>query len=141
MNTRKRKPQDVGSDSPASGEAKEQRIAGARGGPQEARTPPRVAKQPPQTSATRSAGHRQVPKARKTFAPEEDPSKQGAGEPGPEQLKERPSLQGIGGQSGSHSAQGERTEEEAQAGEPKAGHAWRGRQHLPGDRAPKRTEE
>jgi len=104
-----RRPQDIGKDSPAKGEAKEQSIAGDRGGP---RAPQirGVGKQPAQTSGRRSKRHEEPPKEAKSFSPEEAPSEQGEGEPSPEQLKERSSLQGIEPRSGSHSADDELTD-------------------------------
>ncbi len=126
-----REPEDVGSESPASGEAKEQDIGGARGGPQQPKQRGK-AKQPAQESGRRSARHLQPPVERKSFAPEENPAEQGTGEPSPQRLKERPSLQGIEPRSGSHGAHGERTEERAQQGPPAHGHTRHGRQHVPG---------
>ena len=89
-----RKPEDVGAESPASGSAKEQSIAGARGGPRQARQRGK-GKQPAQTSGRRSARHHHRPTARKSFAPHEDPDLQGTGRPRPGTLREDPSLQGI----------------------------------------------
>lgn len=126
-----REPEDIGSESPASEEAKEQRRAGQRGGPQQAKTPGR-GRQPPQTSGRRPARHEQPPKERKRFSPEESPSAQGDGEPSPETLKRRQGQQGIEPKSGSHSAHGERAEEEARKGPPRDEHARHGRQHVPG---------
>ncbi|MFS8638806.1 MAG: hypothetical protein FWJ74_12005 [Gemmatimonadota bacterium] len=89
-----RKPEDVGAESPASGSAKEQSIAGARGGPRQARQRGK-GKQPAQTSGRRSARHHHRPTARKSFAPHEDPDLQGTGRPRPGTLREDPSLRGI----------------------------------------------
>lgn len=124
-----RKPQDIGSASPASGEAKRQSIAGARGGPRQARTRG-AGRQPPQASGRRSKRHEHRPTARKSFAPEEDPSMQGRGKPSPETIARR--QQGIEPRSGSHSAHDERIEELGQQGPPDRGHTRAGRQRVPG---------
>lgn len=89
-----KRPKDLGKESPASGEAKEQSISGTRGGPQQSR-PRGTPKQPAQTSGRRSKRHEQAPKARKSFAPDEDPSEQGEGEPSAETIKKRSDQQGI----------------------------------------------
>lgn len=128
---RQRRVTDVGSESPPSKEAKRQAFEGSRGGPQEARQRPRVAKQPPQGSGRRSARHEHVPYERKTFRPGEAPSMQGAGEPGPEQIATHSGQQGITPRSGSHGAHGERAEELARQGPPHSEHARHGRQHVP----------
>ena len=126
-----RKPRDVGSESPAHGEAKRQRIAGERGGRQEARPRPTAPRQPAQTSGRRSARHLPLPAEPKKFAREEDPSRQGRGRPRLERVKMRSRLQGHEPRSGSHSAHAERVEEEAMRGIRRgARHAWRGRQHV-----------
>lgn len=130
-----RKPKDVGSESPASGEAKEQLRTGHRGGPQEDQVPGKT-KQPAQESGRRSVRHEPIPTEPKSFAPEENPALQGKGRPSPERLKARSSEQGIEPRSGSHRAHGERTEERAMQGEPDRGHARHGRQRVPGQ--PKR---
>src|SRR5690606_26679419 len=91
-----RRPQDVGSESPASLEAKRQGAAGARGGPQEARTRPRTPKQPAQTSGRRAARHQQPRAQRKHFTRAENPSRQGRGEPNLERVKQRSRLRGLG---------------------------------------------
>jgi hypothetical protein len=133
MAERSRKAKDVGSRSPAKGEAKEQQIAGAASGPQEAQTPPRDGgKQPPQTSGRRAAAHEHVASERKNFEPEEDPSEQGRGAARPERIKQQSSQQGIGGRSPAHAGRTERAEEESQKGPPREGHTRTGRQHLPG---------
>lgn len=96
-----REPEDIGAESPPTGTAKEQEIAGARGGPRQARTRGK-GKQPAQESGRRSARHQQRPTQRKSFAPEEDPDEQGTGEPSADRIRERSSLQGIKPRSGSH---------------------------------------
>src|SRR5690606_23685401 len=93
-----RRPEDIGADSPASGEAKRQSIAGARGGPRQAQ-PRGKERQPPQSSGRRSKRHEHLPTARKSFSPEEDPSLQGRGGPSPEMIAR--SQQGIEPRSGS----------------------------------------
>lgn len=102
-----------GDESPASKEAQQQGMSGQRGA--EAEQADGIGKQPAQTSGRRSAEHEQEPEERKSFTPSQAPSAQGDGDPGPEQIAEH--QQGIGRQSGSHSAQGERTEEEARKGQ------------------------
>lgn len=124
-----RRPEDIGADSPASGEAKRQSIAGARGGPRQAQTRGKE-RQPPQSSGRRSKRHEHLPTARKSFSPEEDPSLQGRGGPSPEMITR--SQQGIEPRSGSHSAHGERTEELGQQGPPDHSHTRAGRQRVPG---------
>lgn len=126
-----RKPEDIGTDSPPTGEAKRQAITGARGGPRASQTRG-VGKQPAQESGRRSSRHEHLPEEVKSFTPDEDPSEQGTGDPSPEQLKARSSLQGIGPRSGSHQSRGERTEELAQQGPPDHGHTRAGRQRVPG---------
>ncbi|HEX7048661.1 MAG TPA: hypothetical protein VF188_00495 [Longimicrobiales bacterium] len=126
-----REPEDIGSDSPATGEAKSQRISGIRGGPRQARTRGK-GRQPPQESGRRSARHEQIPTEPKSFAPEEDPSRQGTGAPSPERLAARSRQQGITPRSGMHRAHGETTEAEAQQGPPAHGHTRHGRQRVPG---------
>ncbi len=128
-----RKPTELGSRSPASEEAKEQGASGQRGGPREARNPDMTPDQPAQVSGRRGGRHQEPPLERKSFAPGQAPSEQGEGGPSPEQIARH--QQGIGRQSGSHSAQGERQQEEAQRGSPQEGHtraASHGRQSVPG---------
>lgn len=127
-----KKPEEVGAESPASGEAKRQSIAGARGGPQDVRFRPQRMKQPPQTSGRRSRRHERVREMRKSFAPEENPALQAdEGRLRPGRIRTDPALLGIEPRSGMHRSHGERTEELAQQGMPPgARFAWRGRQHL-----------
>lgn len=132
-----REPRDVGAESPASGSAKKQNISGARGGPRQAGQRGK-GKQPAQTSGRRSARHQQRPTERKSFPPDEDPDLQGTGRPRPDRLRTRSNIQGIGARSGSHAAQGERTEEIAREGPPHGEHARHGRQRARG--APGRPE-
>jgi hypothetical protein len=62
-----------------------------------------------------------------------NPEAQGDGDPGPDQIRERASLQGHAGRA--HSGQGgATTTERSHAGEPESGHTGDDRQHVPGDR-------
>lgn len=126
-----RKPTEPGSRSPASEEAKQQGASGQRGGPREGQNPDMTPDQPAQGSGRQ--GGQEPPEERKHFAPGRAPSEQGEGNPGPEQIAQR--QQGIGRQSGSHGARGERQEEESQRGGPQQEHtraASHGRQGVPG---------
>ncbi len=116
----RRKPKDIGKDSPATGEAKRQSITGGKGGPRSAKIRG-VGKQPPQSSGRRSRQYEPVPTDRKSFTPEESPVEQGAGERSPERLKARSRIQGIEPRSGEHRAHGERTEEIGVEGPPAHG--------------------
>src|SRR5690606_41339937 len=73
-----RKPEDVGAESPASGSAKEQSIARARGGPRQARQRGK-GKQPAQTSGRPSPRPHHPPTAPKSLAPREGPDLHGPG--------------------------------------------------------------
>jgi hypothetical protein len=127
--TPRRRPQDIGKDSPATGEAKRQSITGGKGGPRSAKVHGK-GKQPPQSSGRRARRHEQASRTAKSFTPEESPVEQGEGERSPERLKARSRLQGLEPRSGSHRAQGERTEEIAVEGPPAHGRTPReGRQH------------
>jgi hypothetical protein len=97
MADRNRKPQDIGSDSPASESAKEQRIAGTKGGPQAGRQQPKTPKQPPQTSGRRDPAHEHAGTVRRGYEAARDPERQGDGDPGPGQIAEDPSQQGHRG--------------------------------------------
>lgn len=124
-----RRPQDIGKDSPATGEAKRQGIAGAKGGPRAAQVHGK-GKQPPQSSGRRSRRHEQPPREAKSFTREESPVEQGLGERSPERLKARSRQQGIEPRSGGHRSHGERTEEQALEGPPAHRRPPReGRQH------------
>jgi hypothetical protein len=140
MTEEHRTPQDVGSDSPASGSAKQQRMSGTSGGAQ-ASSESGSGKQPPQTSGRRDPQHEHKGTVRKGYDAAQDPEKQGDGDPGPEQLKDSPSLQGHGGAGGgSRGASAERSTEQAQAGEPKGSRTASGRQQEPGDRDPQQPD-
>jgi hypothetical protein len=134
----RRTAKEVGSDSPGSRTAKEQRIAGAASGPQEGRQEPQSEKQPPQTSNRRSAEHEHEPTVRKGYEAAEDPEQQGDGDPRPRTLKENPGMQGVGGGRGNtgSTARTESATERAHEGEPQGGHTREGRQKTPGDRDP-----
>jgi hypothetical protein len=125
-----KKAEDVGSESPTSEEAQQQGMSGDKGG-QQARTQG-TAKQPAQASGRRPSEREQDPEVRSGFPAGQAPSEQGDGEPSPHVIAQH--QQGIGRQSGSHSAHGERSEEAAQAGEPEGEHTRHGRQSVPGDR-------
>jgi hypothetical protein len=74
-------------------------IQGAASGPQGEQTPPRIPKQPPQTSNRRSAKHEHQPQERKNFSPEEDPSMQGLPHTKPDVINREHGLQGLAGRS------------------------------------------
>jgi len=129
---RDRDSRDVGSRSPVGKEAKEQERSGARGGPRASRSGG-IPQQPSQASGRRSAEHEQPPTVRKGFEPGQAPSEQGERDhPSPHVIARH--QQGIEPRSGSHTAHGERSEEEAQRGEPHGEHSRHGRQHVPGNR-------
>lgn len=140
MADRKRNAKDVGSDSPPSKVAKQQQMAGASGGPQQAkqRPKPENEKQPPQTSNRRGAAHEHDPQVEKGYQAAQNPERQGDGDPSPRTLKGSSTNQGIAGGAGGRgrSASRERGEETAQSGEPQGRHTRHGRQHAPGDRDP-----
>jgi hypothetical protein len=136
MTEEHRTPKDVGSDSPASESAKQQRMSGTSGGPQ-ASGERGSGKQPPQTSGRRDPAHEHEGTVRKGYDAAQDPEKQGDGDPGPEQLKDSPSMQGHGGAGGgSRGASAEDTTERSHAGEPQGERTTGGRQKEPGDRDP-----
>lgn len=126
---------DVGSRSPASEEAKEQRHAGEQSGPRAAQSPGSGQQQPPQGS--QRVSNRQPPEVRRHYAEGEAPSEQGAGGERSAEVIAR-QQQGIEPESGSHSAHGEHTEQAATSGEPEGEHTRHGRQHVPGDRSSQR---
>jgi hypothetical protein len=130
MKEQDRSARDLGSQSPASKEAKEQGMSGARGGPQEAGPRPETERQPPQTSGRRDPRHEHAPEQRAGFGPENAPSNQGDGEPSPERIARN--QQGIEARSGSPRAQDHDAVREAQAGEPRDAHTSAGRQQVPG---------
>jgi hypothetical protein len=128
---KRRGPRD---DSSISDVAKQQRIAGTKSGPQEGRPEPSD-RQPPQTSGRRSARHEHQRNVRRGYEASENPEAQGDGDPGPDQIRELPSLQGHAGRA--HSGRGgSNVTERAHGGEPAGGHTREGRQRLPGDRDP-----
>jgi hypothetical protein len=83
-------------DSSVGRTAKEQRASGASGGPQASREEPRTPKQPPQTSNRRGKVHEHEPNVRRGYEAAQDPERQGDGDPGPDQVRERSSVQGFG---------------------------------------------
>jgi hypothetical protein len=129
---RNREDGPVGSDSTGSQEAALQAESGRRGAEQ--RRTGASDEQPPQASQRAPAArHQQPPEATKHFAEGHAPSEQGEKDhPSPEVVKRH--QQGAEPRSGSHSAKGERVEEESQRGEPDHGHTREGRQHTPGHR-------
>jgi hypothetical protein len=130
---------DVGSESPASERAKQQRMSGTSGGPQAGREAPRTEKQPPQTSGRRDPAHEHKGSVRKGYEAAEDPEQQGDGDPGPDRIRKASSQQGHGG-AGGGTGGGSTAGERAQAGEPKGAHTRSGRQRTPGDRDPQQPE-
>lgn len=129
-----KKPQDVGSESPVSEEAKQQGMSGDRG-TQASQKPDHRPGQPAQASGRRPAEHEQEPEVRRNFPPGHAPSEQGSKEhPSPHVIAEH--QQGKEPRSGSRTAHGNRSEEIAQRGEPEEEHARHGRQHVPGSGDP-----
>lgn len=122
----------LGSDSPGSEEAKQQAISGVRGAEQEQAEG--VEKQPRQGSTRAPASrHEQAPEVRKHFAEGRAPSDQGERDHRSAEVV-KSHQQGAAPRSGSHSAHGERVEEESQRGEPAAEHTREGRRRAPGHR-------
>jgi hypothetical protein len=127
---------DVGSRSPASESAKEQRMSGTSGGAQASgESSQDGGKQPPQTSGRRDPAHEHDGAVRRGYEAAQDPERQGDGDPGPEQVRDSSSMQGLGG-AGGGSGRGGQAEERAQSGEPQGEHTRQGRQKSPGDRDP-----
>lgn len=135
-NNEYRDAKDLGSRSPASDEAKQQNASGQRGGPRSEGQRSDSDHQVPQTSGRRGAQHEEGPEERKHFEAGQAPSEQGETDhPSPHVIAQ--GQQGIGGQSASHGAHREQSEEEAQGGSPQGTHtrhAQHGRQQMPGDR-------
>ena len=116
-------------DSSISKTAKEQRAAGAAGGPQGEQTPsPTGGRQPPQTSNRRPKRTEHEPDERRSFSPAEDPNEQGVGEPRPDSVKESSAQQGFGGAGHSSGARTDEKEESAISGEPRGEQVRHGRQ-------------
>lgn len=132
--TDRKNPKDVGRDAPGSRIAKEQRMAGTSSGPQEAREAPETPKQPPQTSNRRGKAHEHEPTVRKGYEAAQNPERQGDGDPGPEQISERSSLQGHAGRSHAGASRPSDVTEQKHKGEPGGEHTREGRQKIPGDR-------
>jgi hypothetical protein len=136
MASEKRSAKDLGSRSPASESAKEQRMSGTSGGPQASGEPSKTGgKQPPQTSGRRDPAHEHEGTVRRGYEAAQDPERQGDGDPGPDQIRESSSMQGHGG-AGGGSGTGGQAEERGQSGEPQGEHTRSGRQKNPGDRDP-----
>lgn len=130
-NDSNRNTRDIGSDSPASEEAKEQGMSGNKGAQSEQMAG--AGGQPSQASNRRNEQKEPLPEQRRDFAPGHAPSEQGETDhPSPHVIAQH--QQGIGRQSGSHGAQGDRSTERAMAGEPREEHTRQGRQSVPGDR-------
>lgn len=126
---------DRGSRSPASEEAKEQGMAGNRGA--QAEQTPGMQAQPEQGSnRSPAARHNQAPEVRKGYEPGQAPSEQGEKEhPSPHVIARN--QQGIEPRSGAGGAHSDRSEEEAQRGEPAGEHeasGRHGRQSVSGER-------
>ncbi len=124
-----RRAQGDGGPSPASQEAKEQGMSGHQGGPR--------AEHDSGTGGNAPQGERRVENdtphsERKGFEAGHAPSEQGRGSPKPDTIAEH--QQGMKGQSGSHSAHGERSDEITTRGAPQSDHVRHGRQQTPGDR-------
>lgn len=102
---------DVGSDSAASEEAKEQTRSGVQGAPRGVGETGGTDRQPPQSSGR--SGRGPEPGARKHFEAGERPSDQGDGAPSPEQASESHGQHGQKRQSGSRAAGQARGEDEA----------------------------
>src|SRR5690606_34376326 len=132
----RKNPKDVGRDTPGSEVAKEQRMAGMSGGPQEAKEAPRTPKQPPQTSNRRGKVHEHEPTVRKGYEAAQDPERQGDGDPGPDQARNRSSHQGHAGRSHGGGNRAQDSTAESQRGAPKSEHTREGQQQVPGDRDP-----
>lgn len=111
-------------------EAKEQHHSGEQGGPRAERMDgaggqPRQGDRRTETSRT--------PETDESFGEGNAPSEQGRGAPRAQTIAKN--QQGIGRQSGSHSAHGEDVQEQAVRGEPRGEHARDGRHNVPGDRS------
>jgi hypothetical protein len=106
MASENRSAKDVGSQSPASDSAKEQRMSGTSGGAQASGEPSESGgKQPPQTSGRRNPAHEHEGTVRKGYEAAQDPERQGDGDPGPDQIRESSSMQGHGGAGGGSGTQ------------------------------------
>jgi hypothetical protein len=138
----KKNAKDVGSDSPASESAKQQRMSGTSGGAQASgESSSSGGSQPPQTSGRRDPAHEHDATVRKGYEAAEEPEKQGDGDPGPDRIAEGSSQQGFGGAGGgTGTGTGGTKQQSAQAGEPQGEHSRSGRQKAPGDRDPQQPE-
>lgn len=106
-----RTPEDVGSDSPASEQAKEQTRTGAQGAARGSGEKGGTDRQPPQGSG-RSGGGPEA-RARKHFEDDEAPDQQENGTRSPEAIKADPKIQGSKGRGHAGPARPERGEDEA----------------------------
>ncbi|HSJ25633.1 MAG TPA: hypothetical protein VK929_13245 [Longimicrobiales bacterium] len=98
MANKDRDARDVGSHSPASQSAKEQRMSGTSGGAQASGESSKTGgKQPPQTSGRRDPAHEHEGTVRRGYEAAQDPERQGDGDPGPDQISDDDSQQGFGG--------------------------------------------
>jgi hypothetical protein len=140
MAEKDRSAKDVGSKSPPSESAKEQRMSGSKGGAQASGGSAGQDKQPPQTSGRRDPAHEHDGTVRKGYDAAQDPERQGDGDPGPEQIRDSSSMQGAAGGAGGGMGQGSRKQESAQSGDPQDGHTRSGRQKAPGDRNPQQPD-
>jgi hypothetical protein len=112
-------------------------MAGMSSGPQEARDAPQTPGQPPQTSNRRDEAHEHEPTVRKGYEAAQNPEAQGDGDPGPEEIAERSSLQGHAGRSHGGPGRQQDVTQQSQGGKPAGGRTPEGRQDVPGDRDPK----
>lgn len=83
---------DIGSDSPASEEAKEQRRTGMQGAPEGEGEKGGTDRQPPQSSGR--GGRGPAARARKGYDEANAPSRQGDGDPSPHRISGSPGQQG-----------------------------------------------
>jgi hypothetical protein len=102
---------DVGSDSPASEEAKEQTRSGMQGAPRGEGEEGGTDRQPPQSSGRSGPGPE--PRARKQYDAGERPSEQGDGSPSPGTISQDDALHGQKRQAGSGATGEDRGEDEA----------------------------
>ena len=120
---------EPGSRSPASGEAKEQRMSGHQGGPNASQQGGGDGQAP---QGSQRVENQTEPRMRKGFEAGQAPSEQGRGSPKPDTIAEH--QQGIGARSGSTAGRTDDSEEQASRGEPGGEHARHGRHDLSGDR-------
>lgn len=97
MASEHRDAKDVGSRSPASKSAQEQRMSGTSGGAQASESSKSGGKQPAQASGRRDPAHEHDGTVRRGYEAAQDPERQGDGDPGPDQVSESDSLKGFDG--------------------------------------------